>query len=44
MTAFWPDVRVRELSGPDLARFGDPEVLFLNVNAEADVARARVIR
>jgi len=44
MTSFWPDVRVRELGGPDLARFGDPEALFLNVNAEADLARARVIR
>lgn len=44
MTAFWPDVRVREASGPDLARFGDPEALFLNVNTDADLARARVIR
>lgn len=44
MTAFWPDVRVREVSGPDLARFGDPEGLFLNLNTDADLARARVIR
>ena len=43
MTAFWPDVRVRELRGPELARFGDPEAMFLNVNEEADLARARVL-
>jgi molybdopterin-guanine dinucleotide biosynthesis protein A len=43
MTAFWPDVRVRELSPSELTGFGDPEALFLNVNDEADLARARVI-
>ncbi len=43
MTAFWPDVRVREL-GPDaLAAFGDPDELFLNVNAPGDYERARAL-
>lgn len=40
MTAFWPDVRVRTLGGGELRAFGDPERLFLNVNAPADYARA----
>jgi molybdopterin-guanine dinucleotide biosynthesis protein A len=44
MTAFWPDVRVREMGGPELARFGDPEAMFLNVNEEADLARAAALR
>ena len=43
MTAFWPDVRVREWTGPEVARFGDPEALFLNLNTDADLTRARVI-
>ena len=40
MTAFWPDVRVREVSPGELAVFGDPDVLFLNVNAPGDYRRA----
>ena len=37
MTSFWPDVRVRELGPPQLQAFGDPERLFHNVNAPADL-------
>lgn len=44
MTAFWPDVRVRELSPGELAVFGDPDVLFLNVNAPGDYRRALALR
>ena len=41
MTAFWPDVRVREVPPRELARFGDPEAMFLNVNEPLDLERAR---
>lgn len=43
MTAFWPDVRVREVSVAELAAFGDPGRLFLNVNSmrEYEDASAR---
>jgi len=41
MTAFWPDVRVREVLPADLAAFGDPEAFFLNVNDPADYEQAR---
>jgi molybdopterin-guanine dinucleotide biosynthesis protein A len=40
MTAFWPDVRVRRLGPDELAEFGDPAALFLNVNSPDDYARA----
>jgi molybdopterin-guanine dinucleotide biosynthesis protein A len=40
MTAFWPDVRVRELGSEDLAPYGGPAELFLNVNAPEDYDRA----
>jgi molybdopterin-guanine dinucleotide biosynthesis protein A len=40
MTAFWPDVRVRTLGVEELSAFGDPERLFLNVNAREDYERA----
>jgi len=43
MTAFWPDVRVLELGPSELGAFGDPEELFLNVNAPEDYARARAL-
>ena len=36
MTSFWPDVRVRTLEGAALAAFGDPRLVFHNVNAPAD--------
>ena len=41
MTAFWPDIRVREIGPSDLMAFGEPEELFLNVNAPDDYDRAR---
>jgi molybdopterin-guanine dinucleotide biosynthesis protein A len=41
MTAFWPEARVLEVPPSDLARFGDPSALFLNVNRPGDLARAR---
>ena len=40
MTAFWPDVRVREVGPDELAAFGDPDELFLNVNTPDDYERA----
>src|SRR5262245_3319264 len=43
MTSFWPDVRVRRVDAAELARFGDPETLFLNVNTPADYERARAL-
>jgi molybdopterin-guanine dinucleotide biosynthesis protein A len=41
MTSFWPDVTVRELAPAELLPFGDPAVLFLNVNGPEDYDRAR---
>jgi molybdopterin-guanine dinucleotide biosynthesis protein A len=41
MTAFWPHVRVRQLSPPELSAAGDPAWLFANVNTADDYARAR---
>jgi molybdopterin-guanine dinucleotide biosynthesis protein A len=41
MTAFWPDVRMLRLEGEALARFGDPNALFVNVNAPADYDQAK---
>jgi molybdopterin-guanine dinucleotide biosynthesis protein A len=40
MTGFWPDVRVRRLEAEEVAAFGPPERLFLNVNAPQDYAAA----
>jgi molybdopterin-guanine dinucleotide biosynthesis protein A len=40
MSAFWPDVRVREVGPAALAAFGDPETMFLNVNEPGDLERA----
>lgn len=40
MTAFWPDVRVREVGPAELAAFGDPAAMFVNVNEPADLERA----
>jgi molybdopterin-guanine dinucleotide biosynthesis protein A len=41
MTGFWPDVRVRRVAADELAAFGDPDRLFLNVNDADDLRRAR---
>ena len=38
MTAFWPDVRLREVREGELARFGDPAAMFRNLNAPNDLA------
>ncbi len=39
-TAFWPEVRVLQLPPDDFADLGDPEALFLNVNAPEDYESA----
>jgi hypothetical protein len=41
MTAFWQDVRVRELGERELAAFGDPPVLFRNLNTPREYAQCR---
>lgn len=40
LTAFWPDVRVRELSTGELSAFGDPSRLFANLNTPDEYERA----
>ena len=40
MTSFWSEVSVREVLSAELAAFGDPARLFLNVNAREDYERA----
>jgi molybdopterin-guanine dinucleotide biosynthesis protein A len=40
MTGFWSYVRVLRIEGETLARLGDPNALFVNVNAPADYDRA----
>jgi molybdopterin-guanine dinucleotide biosynthesis protein A len=40
MTAFWPGLRVREAKPDELAAFGEPDELFLNVNGPEDYERA----
>jgi molybdopterin-guanine dinucleotide biosynthesis protein A len=40
MTGFWPDIRVREVPPDELAAFGDPDALFLNINTPDDYERA----
>ena len=37
MTAFWPDVRVRRPAADEVARHGDPGVVFRNLNAPGDL-------
>jgi len=38
MTAFWPDVRVRILEEAEIAPFGEPALLFRNLNGPSDWA------
>lgn len=38
--AFYDDVRLRRLDAAAVARFGDPALLFLNVNSPAELALA----
>lgn len=40
MTGFWADVRVLRIEGEALARLGDPNALFVNVNSPQDYERA----
>ncbi len=40
MSSFWPDVRVRRLEAAEVAAFGPPERVFLNVNGPADYEAA----
>jgi molybdopterin-guanine dinucleotide biosynthesis protein A len=44
MTAFWRGVRVREVGPAELAAFGDPDLIFLNVNTRGDYERALALR
>jgi molybdopterin-guanine dinucleotide biosynthesis protein A len=44
MTSFWPDVGVREVGQDELARFGDAEEVFRNLNALSDYAELRACR
>lgn len=41
MTAFWPDVRVREVGLAELRPFGDPAELFRNLNTPEEYEDAR---
>lgn len=41
MTAFWPEVRVREAQAQELAAFGDAALLFQNVNTPEDYSDSR---
>ncbi len=43
MMAFLGDVRVARIAERDVARYGVPERLFLNVNDEAELARANAL-
>ena len=44
MTAFWPDVRVRRPAAGELARHGDPDRVFRNLNAPGDLESGPVVR
>jgi len=44
MTAFWPDVRVRQVGPAELAAFGDPDRLFRNLNTPEEYEAARRLR
>ncbi len=39
LTAFWPDLRVREVSAAVLAAFGDPARMFANLNTPGEYSR-----
>ena len=43
ITGFFPDVRVIAVAEDDVARWGRPEVVFMNVNTPDDLARARAL-
>jgi molybdopterin-guanine dinucleotide biosynthesis protein A len=43
ITGFFADVRVVEVSEAEVARYGDPTIVFMNVNTPEELARARGI-
>ncbi|MCI0548944.1 MAG: molybdenum cofactor guanylyltransferase [Candidatus Rokubacteria bacterium] len=43
ITGFFEDVRVLVIEPPEIARFRDPAVVFMNVNTPAELARARAV-
>ena len=43
ITGFFPDVRVLAGAEDEVARWGRPEVVFMNVNTPDDLARARAL-
>ena len=43
ITGFFPDVRVLAVPEEEIARWGRPEVVFMNVNTPDDLARARAL-
>jgi molybdopterin-guanine dinucleotide biosynthesis protein A len=44
ITAFWPEVRVRRPATDELARHGDPDRVFRNLNAPGDLESGPVVR
>jgi molybdopterin-guanine dinucleotide biosynthesis protein A len=40
MTTFWADVRLRQVGPDELAEYGRPDEIFLNVNTPEDYERA----
>jgi hypothetical protein len=38
--SFFEDVRVARLPADRVARYGDPDVLFMNINTPEDLSRA----
>lgn len=43
VVSFFPDVRLRKLPKEEVAAYGDPAILFLNVNTPADRERAEAL-
>lgn len=43
VASFLEDVRCARLSGEEVAQFGDPETLFMNVNTPEDLERAQLL-
>jgi molybdopterin-guanine dinucleotide biosynthesis protein A len=43
ITGFFEEVRVLAIAEAEVARFASPEVVFMNVNTPAELARARAI-
>jgi hypothetical protein len=43
ITGFFDEVRVLKLPDETIARFGSPELMFMNLNTPADVGHARAL-